>query len=117
MMDSKLLFTHLSWPFVALVVAVAACSTLRTDPTAFNTDDTRQYQVLAHRPLDPGGLEIRVRVQNLNAAEGLAKNVVHQKANPSPSAVRLLVVGPPEAPDATPGQIIHWPEEPDDRTP
>jgi hypothetical protein len=99
------------------VLALIGCRAPRQDLTAANTADTGPYDVVAQTQPEPRVYEIRVRVQNLDKATQIARDVVHQTAVFSPLRVRVLVLGPGDAPDAVPRRIIRWPEELDYRTP
>jgi hypothetical protein len=80
-----------------------------------NTEDTGQYAVLAQSQPEPQVYDVRVRVQNVDAAERIARDVVHQKAALSPRAVRVLIFGPADRVDGAPRRTIEWPEELDYR--
>jgi hypothetical protein len=104
---------------VSIIAALAliGCRAPRQDLTAANTADTGPYDVVAQTQPEPRVYEIRVRVQNLDKATQIARDVVHQTAALSPLRVRVLILGPGDAPDAVPRKIIRWPEELDYRTP
>jgi hypothetical protein len=100
---------------MVLTLAASACKAPRTDQTAMNTEDTGQYEVLAQSQPEPQVYEVRIRVQNLDAAERVARDVVHQKASLSPRAVRVVVFGPADRIDGVPRRTFKWPEELDYR--
>jgi hypothetical protein len=100
---------------IVLTLAASACERPRTDLTAINTEDTGQYEVLAQSQPEPQVYEVRIRVQNLDASERIARDVVHQKAVLSPRAVRVVIFGPADRADGAPRRTIKWPEELDYR--
>ena len=100
---------------IVLTLAVSACESPRTDLTAINTEDTGQYEVLAQSQPEPRVYEVRLRVQNLDASERIARDVVHQMAALSPRAVRVVIFGPGDRADSAPRRTIKWPEELDYR--
>jgi hypothetical protein len=100
---------------IVLTLAASACETPRTDQTAINTADTGPYEVLAQSQPEPQVYEVRLRVQNLDAADRIARDVVHQMAAFSPRAVRVVIFGPGDRVDGAPRRTIKWPEELDYR--
>lgn len=100
---------------IVVTVAAWACGTPRTDLTAINTEDTGQYELLAQSQPEPRIYEVRLRVQNLEASERIARDVVHQMAALSPRAVRVVIIGPDDRADGAPRRTIKWPEELDYR--
>ena len=100
---------------VTLVVAIGACRAPRTDQTAVNTADTGPYEVLSEQQPEPRIYVMRVRVNNLDKATEIARDIVHQMASQSPRAVRIHVFGPSDSVDGAPRRTIKWPEELDYR--
>lgn len=100
---------------VALVVAIGACRAPRQDQTAMNTADTGPYETLSQHQPEPGVYEMRVRVQNVDKATEIARDIVHQMAAKSPRAVRIHVFGPGDPAEGAPRRTIKWPEELDYR--
>jgi hypothetical protein len=100
---------------VAVVVAIGACRAPRQDQTAMNTADTGPYETLSQQQPEPGVYEMRVRVQNVDKATEIARDIVHQMAAKSPRAVRIHVFGPGDPAEGAPRRTIKWPEELDYR--
>jgi hypothetical protein len=110
-------FITMAGMMIAAVTAVTSvgCRAPRQDQTAFNTEDTGQYEIVAQTQPEPRVYEVRVRVQNLDRSTQIARDLVHQKAALSPLKVRIHVLGPGDAADAAPRKTFRWPEELDYR--
>ena len=80
-----------------------------------NTADTGPYETLSEQQPEPGVYEMRVRVQNVDKATEIARDIVHQMAVKSPRAVRIHVFGPGDPAEGAPRRTIKWPEELDYR--
>jgi hypothetical protein len=96
-----------------VLVGSSACVSLadRTDQTAGNVEDTGQYSVLATQEPEPGVLHVTLRVENLAAADRVARDFVHQKLNLGFRAIRIDVIGPDDKPDAPARRQLRWPED------
>jgi preprotein translocase subunit SecF len=75
---------------------VAACESnyLPSDQVATNIEGTGPFEIVRERATEDGSLEIRVRANNLDAANEIARKVIQQKNKVNQRVARIEFIGP-----------------------
>ncbi len=100
---------------LSLVMLQIACEPDRTDITANNKEYSGQYDVLSDTRQPDGTIVMRVKVANLSKAGVVARNLAHQVANIAQHGLVVEILGPEDAPTASPRQTLKWPGDIDYR--
>jgi hypothetical protein len=80
-----------------LLLAATACA-YPTDQTARTREDTGSFEVVRERTAPDGRLELRVRAENLDEADRIARKLVESKksANKEIAKVEFIALRDPE---------------------
>jgi hypothetical protein len=94
---------------VGLALTAACVGQDRSDLSAVNVRDTGHYDVLSQQEPQRGQLDMKIRVEHLDKADQVARDIVLQKLNHNYRAIQVDVIGPDDKPDAPPRQQLRWP--------
>ncbi len=86
------------WLLAGLLVLGTTACWYPTDQTAHNAEDTGYYEVVRERTAPDGRLELRVRAENLDEADRIARKLVELKkaTNSRVGKVDFIAVRDPE---------------------
>jgi preprotein translocase subunit SecF len=89
-------------PLLLTFAVTPACERSRTpsDQVAQNTDDTGRFEIVRERAGTDGRLQIRVRAQNLDAADRIAHKLAEVKKSNNQRIASVEFIGPQDAEDA-----------------